>query len=235
MRLWTAVKYLALLGVCSVALAQSTGVNGSGVTGGGGGGASPGGATNAVQYNAGGGTLGGAGPGTAGQVLLSNGAGSPPSFGAVPGQFTMVAKAADTSRTSTTTLADDPDLQFTAQAAGTYSVEWEIASTGPTSTTNIKIALNCTGTVTTAFWYVDAIDQNGNRGSNAAQNACSGGTASATVSTAITAGNYEVVKGSAQVVTSTSGTISLQWAQGTSNVSALVFKQGSWMRISKIL
>lgn len=57
----------------SVALAQSTGVNGGGPNGGGGGGSTPGGSTNAVQYNAGAGSFGGVSL-AADQLLQGSGA-----------------------------------------------------------------------------------------------------------------------------------------------------------------
>jgi hypothetical protein len=148
-------------------------------------------------------------------------------------QFSLAAKPSDTSRSNTNTLTDDPDLQFTAQAAGTYSVEWTMTITGP-ATANFKLALNCTGSVTVAFWATQMIDASGNRAGNAAQNACSGGTASQT-QTALTNATYVVIQGFAEVVTSTTGTISVQWSQAASSGTAVVAKQGSWMRISKIL
>lgn len=148
---------------------------------------------------------------------------------------TSKAKSGDTSRTSTTAVSDDPDLQFTSQVAGTYSVEWLLTVTGPTGVANFKTGINCTGTVTTSFWSALNRDQTGVIGGNAAQNDCNASTTTQTVTLSIAAGNYEVIQGYGFVVTSTTGTISLQWAQGTSNASAVTVKRGSWMRISKIL
>lgn len=151
------------------------------------------------------------------------------------GAASAVAKNADTSRASTTSLTDDPTLLFTSQSAGTYSVEWVVAATGPGTAANLKIALNCTGTVTLAFWSMNAMDANGNASAFANQSSCSGGSSSLTVTVATSGAQNGLAHGFGYVVTSSSGTISLQWAQGTSNAGATVLKQGSWMRIQKIL
>jgi hypothetical protein len=181
-------------------------------------------------------TFAGVGPialGTAGQVLTM--VGGKPAFAAAPGGGSVVAKPADTARANTTVVSDDPDLQFAAQPAGTYSVEWFLAASGPTTTANLKLGLNAGGAVTTAFWSGQPVDSSGNRGGNAAQNGASAASVFMTLTLPTGGGQYIVQQAAALLVMSSPGTISLQWAQGTSNAGAVILKQGSWMRLQKIL
>jgi len=146
-------------------------------------------------------------------------------------QFSLAAKASDTSRASNTTLSDDPELQVTSLAAGTYSVEWMVIITGPAGNTNFKAGLDCTATVTSSFWATNIIDAAGNRGSNAGQNACP----ASQTQTVLTSGAYTIIQGFGTVVQSTTGTLAFQWAQASSSATAEVTKAGSWFRVSKVL
>lgn len=146
-------------------------------------------------------------------------------------QFTIAAKTGDTSRASTTTLTDDPELQVTSLVAGTYSVEWMVIITGPAGNVNFKAGLDCSATVTSAFWATNIIDAAGNRGSNAGQNACP----ASQTQTVLTSGAYTIIQGFGTVVQSTTGTIAIQWTQAASSGTAEVAKAGSWLRVSKIL
>lgn len=151
------------------------------------------------------------------------------------GIASVVAKNSDTSRASTTTVTDDPSLQFTSQVAGTYSVEWVVAASGPATTANLKIALNCTGSVTVAHWSMSAMDSNGNQASVPDEGGCASASFVTSSPIATSGAQTGMNHGFGLVVTSTTGTISIQWAQNTTNVGATVVKQGSWMRIQKIL
>jgi hypothetical protein len=140
----------------------------------------------------------------------------------------FAAKPADTSRANTITRTADPDLQFASQAAGTYSLScylnWVDNAIGAAYT------LNTTGTLTLGIFTNFRSDLAGDVFSGVVNNvngatATSCGTASVPCSGIV----------NASIVQSTTGTISLNWAQGSSNATAVILKQGSWCQLTKIL
>lgn len=141
-----------------------------------------------------------------------------------------VRKAADTSRTSTTALASDPDLQFTVAASGVYFfwlfIKYEGGTQGssdfktgwsvPSGTT---MQYSRWGLTTAGAVDVGTVsDQTGTPafGTNGAGNS-RGYTAMGTLA-----------------ASTTPGTAAFQWAQGTSNGVATIVHTGSGLVVVRI-
>jgi hypothetical protein len=127
-----------------------------------------------------------------------------------------VSKTSDTSRASTTTLADDPHLTLTL-TAGTYLVSGVLGFQNSTVPTKARWVF--TGTAT-GYVYTPSSNQVGDVG---------------TLNTDWYCGSLNDVATFYGVVTVTvSGDIKLQWAQNSSNAGANVFKQNSTLTATKV-
>lgn len=147
-------------------------------------------------------------------------------------------KTSATSRNTTTTLADDPDLAGIALPAGTFEIEFVgLFTLTTTATQKIKTRWAFSGT-----W-------NG----SAAPRACIGpGTSQTATPSAATETNFQAVSLSGAdaiydqaaggsygsfretcgiVVCSTSGNFSIQWAQSASSANNTTLQEGSFVRI----
>ena len=149
----------------------------------------------------------------------------------------IVVKQTFTSRTSTTTAADDPELTFPLEANSTYLVEFAVKynTPGPSGTAGFK-----------TIWTVPA----GAGGSRTALGPGSTQTNSNADNISMRSGVHgyttEVAYGSrnstsqlalwesAVVTTSNAGTCALAWAQQTSNATATTVLGGSYMRITQL-
>ena len=144
-----------------------------------------------------------------------------------------VIKRLDTSRSSTTTLASDPELSIPAQANSLYIVKAIILWDGQGSTTNgIKIKVNVpSGSIRSMFYLANTNTSVGSVGSN-----------SAPTSILNTIGSFEVlpsVSGAQDVIvidgviqTVNAGNITIQWAQSSSSVT--VTKVGGYSSFSLV-
>lgn len=153
----------------------------------------------------------------------------------------MAVKGSATARTSTTTLADDPDLSGIALAVGTYEIEFVGNWTQlTTNTQKIKTRWGFTGT-----WNGSAAP----RSCIGAGSAQTGGTTAVTDMTlqAVSLSGNDVVYDQAagtsygcfretcgNVVVSSAGNFSIQWAQNASSANATNLQEGSYVRIIQI-
>jgi hypothetical protein len=148
------------------------------------------------------------------------------------GMFPVPAvKAADTSRASTITTTDDPDLTLPVLANSTYLFEAFIAYTSAAVTGDFKLNFNAP-TGATGYW-------NGIGPSTASVADPDSVRVIATVPGA-TSRTYGVplasnvfglnVRGSV-ITSTTAGSLTAQWAQATSDANATVVKAGSWLRL----
>lgn len=144
--------------------------------------------------------------------------------------LTTFVKAADTTRNSTIAPANDPDLITGSLVAGSYVVEL-FASFNDAGGAGFKYTFNFTGTQTTPANGTSLNDTVNPATSfyrtNAAstQNITNGGSV---------AGTGDQVYTAFVLVVTVAGVLSLQWAQGSSNVANLTLKAGSTMRYQKV-
>lgn len=143
------------------------------------------------------------------------------------------AKAADTTRASTTTLTADPDLTLPVDANKSYRLECMIIANS-NATANFKLnftrpsGMNAFGT---------ALGQGlGGFGSGIPYDAQSGLDITSNIPTfagnAIT--DFAVQISAVIVSSSTAGSLTLQWAQNTSNAGNTIVRQGSWMLLRRV-
>lgn len=146
---------------------------------------------------------------------------------------TYVTKTSATTRTSTTTLADDPDMQIALAANATYWIEmyiyystgaaaffkdfWNLpaGATGIRSSSGISSSATATDVVTTQ-WTVK----------NAGTAIVHGG--STTVS------DFTLTLSTGVITTTTAGTLTYQWAQSVSTAVTTAVRNGSFMRVTRI-
>lgn len=139
-------------------------------------------------------------------------------------------KLANTSRATNTTLSADPDLVLNL-GIGTYLIDgfWVITG-GTTGSSDMKAAINYTGTSTTAWWTPygpttassTATYQNGLvLGGSAAL-----GTYSTTTPVNAAPRGF--------IITTSAGQLQTQWSQNTSSATATVMQAGSWFRAQQV-
>lgn len=153
-------------------------------------------------------------------------------------QGDVIVKTVATSRASTTTLADDPDLTTTLDANATYLVEMIIhAVSAATGTPLIKTAWTtpsgATGNRTSFGPGSAATDTNSDNisvhaGVHAFTTALTYGRRSTSDSVQIS------ITETAIVTTTSSGTLAFQWAQATSSATASQVAAGSCMRVKRV-
>jgi hypothetical protein len=138
-------------------------------------------------------------------------------------------KPTTTTRSSTSTLADDPHLTLALSTTGTYRITGMLIHQGNTAQ-YAKWAFAYSGTVTSG-----AVSASTGRDAGAALNGFYSSTVT-TVNTTASANAADplVAVIEATVVVSTTGTLSLQWAQSASNASACSVLAGSRISARKI-
>jgi hypothetical protein len=162
-----------------------------------------------------------------------------PQTGGGGGSELFVYKAADTTRASTTTLADDPDLAVTLEANSVYEFEALLFYESP-SACAIKWSPNFTGTTTFIKWLTEQGHNNT--------------TAFGSMHTVYYQGVYDVEPGATPPgwtagygsfvgygrvrglisVGASGGTFAMQWAQQNSSATAATLYKGSFMRVKKV-
>lgn len=136
-------------------------------------------------------------------------------------------KAAATSRASTVTLADDPDLVISIPRTGTWAYEvWLNYTGGVLGSSDLKVRMNYSGTSSFDVFGVNGINTTATSQFNG-----SGGTAAGTGIALGTSGStYYTAQITGTVVATTTGNLSLQWSQNTSSATATNLRQGCWIR-----
>ena len=141
-------------------------------------------------------------------------------------------KGGGTGRTSTTTLADDPDLLLTLPGSGTFAFELFLNYTGGTlGSSDLKMAMVYSGTSSYGVWAVNGINTTATTQANMGGN---GTGAAGTITVGTSGGTFLTVDIKGLLVATSSGTLSLQWAQNTSSGTAVTLRQGCWMRITQL-
>lgn len=139
-------------------------------------------------------------------------------------------KPAATSRSATTTVADDPDLALSLPRTGTWAFGVWLNYTGGTlGSSDLKITVNYTGTSSFGVWGVNGITTASTSQLNAGGAALAG-----TLALGTSGGTFFTADIKGTVVTTTTGVLSLQWAQNTSNATATNLRQGCWIRAWQI-
>lgn len=147
---------------------------------------------------------------------------------------TNVVKPSNTSRASNATASADPDLSTTLGTAGTYSIKGYVSFTAG-GTGGLKANLFASQAVANSrfgMWRSQA-------GSTATNAIFPGSAPTTTITTATriddATGNAGAFWIDGQVVIPSSTTISLTWAQQTSDATATVLEQGSYITFTKVL
>lgn len=139
-------------------------------------------------------------------------------------------KPAATSRSAATTPADDPDLILSLPRTGTWAFEAWLSYTGGTlGASDLKMTMAYTGTTTSNVWGLNGITTASTSQLNAGANGFTG-----TLSLGTNGGTFYTADIKGSLVASTTGTLSLQWAQNTSSATSTNLRQGSWLRVYQI-
>lgn len=143
--------------------------------------------------------------------------------------WTTVVKGGDTSVSSNTVVAADPDLAFTAASGGVYEVDLFViyVSTAGAGTPDLKAAFaeDATARGSLFWWGINPTDV----ANSAALLAGTGSTA-----TFGTAATNRVIRANGHYI-GAGGTAAFYWAQNTSGTNATTVKAGSLLRYRRIL
>lgn len=146
---------------------------------------------------------------------------------------THVVKASDESVTSSTTLQDDDEIQFTVEANATYRVsgvvwfgadpagDMKLAFAGPTSATFVWVGMsgNSAAAAVTTSVHIDQ--------QTISSSLVLGGV---TANTTILAAPLDGIL----TVSSTAGTFKMQFAQNSSSATATTVKAGSYVELRRV-
>lgn len=141
-------------------------------------------------------------------------------------------KTADTARSSTITLADDPVLLGIPLAIGKYAVDlWLKPHNATTSTQGFQFRLNFSGTIASGGYSYLGI------ANNIAFNAQPVSTYSSTVQfTDITAAsNFDYIHATGYIEVTAAGTMAVQWSQRASSANNTILDRGSYARFIRII
>jgi len=139
-------------------------------------------------------------------------------------------KPGPTSRASTTTLADDPDLQIELPRAGVWAFDVWLNYTGGTlGSSDLKLGMAFSGSTTFTVWGVNGINTSSTSQLQAGANTFAG-----TLVVGTSGGNFFTADIHGEMVATTTGTLSLQWAQSSSNATSTNLRQGCWLRAWQI-
>lgn len=142
---------------------------------------------------------------------------------------TYVVKAATTTRNSTTTLADDPDLLFTGIAAGRYAL-FGFLNVISGATPDFKLAWRCDNVgADTSFVQTMGVDATTGTIGGCFLNAFA---ASPGSSAFVMSGNQYGIWISGIVIPTASAAIALMWAQNTSDAGNTSVRAGSWLGLT---
>lgn len=139
-------------------------------------------------------------------------------------------KTGNTSRASTTTSADDPDITVTVAANSTYEFQLILKFEGATGG-DMKYQINTPGGA-----RLDAIEHSLAITAAAATDDefTSRGLNADSTNGALGAGVECVVAVTGQLVITTGGVVKLQWAQASSNATPTIMKAGTFMLLKRI-
>ncbi len=145
--------------------------------------------------------------------------------------FMLAVKPADTTRTNTTTLADDPDLIITGLSAGSFAYTLFLDCIAPSNTPDIKYRLNPSAGVLSGPRV--GFEQFESGAASSVEIKTSGG-ASGTNNPPIIANLDTWVRQTGHFTLTLAATVALQWAQNTLDaVNGTTLQQGSWLRIEE--
>jgi hypothetical protein len=150
----------------------------------------------------------------------------------------VTVKSTTTDRTSTITLADDPELASIALGVGTWSVEMTIFATTPTtSTQKLATQWSFTGTWNTpirACFGPGSTNSAARTDDTPAQYNGAGSTTTVVYGFAASAGFNTIIERCDLVVVTVAGNLGFKWAQSVSSVNATSVKSGSSVRVKQL-
>lgn len=136
-----------------------------------------------------------------------------------------VVKASDTSRSSTTSYADDPDLTF-AVATGTYYVNLRMLALSSSATPDIKVQFTYPASSSVTGWYIDSTG-------TAAELIEDSTSPAGGIAFPMSGGTRQVLSFDLMVKIGAAGSFTVQWAQDSSSATATVVESGSFLRYRK--
>lgn len=139
-----------------------------------------------------------------------------------------ITKAADTSRDTTSTLADDGDIAgLLLPASRHFELEAFLSFTSASATPDAKAALQFSSAPTERDFLI--VQHDGSSTSSISQS-----TLASALAIPISAGNKGVAHIKGRVFVGSAATLDLQWAQNTSDATATVLERGSYMTLKPI-
>lgn len=151
------------------------------------------------------------------------------------GQTYYIQKPSNTTRASTVTITNDPDLIFTNVPVGNYEIAWGLQanSANAANTQGIQVAMVCSGTCTNtpSLGYQCFSNQ------TSALCGFSGGynwpQSPALVWSSAVSGELIMQQYPGQLFVNVSGSLGIGWAQAVSSATGTIVRQFSWIKITR--
>jgi len=154
------------------------------------------------------------------------------------GGFRTAFKSANTSRASTTVLAADPHLTFASLPVGRYLLDGQFFVDTNTGDGDIKFDIqgSAVGTVAwgSAGGFITPSGVTSGPGEWRSSSHTLAAAGSIAYMTSTSASSPTVVSVGANINVTTTGSVSILWAQNTSNAIATVLLADSWVRLQRI-
>lgn len=166
-------------------------------------------------------------------ITVTNGNGTitvAASGGAAP-TILSASKPSDTSRASTTTLADDPDLILSSVPAGRYAVNMTFWATSSSIVPDIKLGFIITNAPTAANGMISSLDTSGTGIVSTGEIGFSTSNSSSYAVGTNPADSVFQYQGF--IIVASTSDVKIQWSQSTTSVTATVLKAGSYMSLLK--
>lgn len=135
----------------------------------------------------------------------------------------LVHKAADTSRASTTTATDDPDLTVTLASGATYAIDCLLIASSSSVNPDLKFQFTRPTNTASEVRY-DTVET----AVGVITTSANGGALGSIFTVPLTATNFHRIKLFGKITTTASGTFAISWAQNTSDAAATVMRAGSF-------
>jgi hypothetical protein len=142
-------------------------------------------------------------------------------------------KTSDTNVASNTTLSTDPHLTVAVATSSVYEIEGVLFVTSASVTPDINLTVNAPAG-SSGFWNSTAVSFNSTADPDTVRTIASAIGASRAYGVSVAGSTFGIPIFGMVEVAGTSGNVTIDWAQSTSNATATTLKIYSWIRLTKV-
>lgn len=142
-------------------------------------------------------------------------------------------KPSSTTRSATSTLADDPHLVVALEASSTYLIEFTVYYIIANATMDWKYGLAYSGTMANFYRYSETFPAGSGAGADMMSQSQADGLVATSSFLSSAATGFGMLKYRVIANTTTAGNFAIQWAQNTSDAGNATVLAGSYIEITK--